>query len=263
MVRTLRFGLGSIFQIGGHLGHLFFFSRYFNRWMLYSVLNIVDLDFLKGFELKYELFLINVKLTLYGLKSLVNLGRELGLSNPRAWLVSSGRIYSPLVIRYGILLGFSYMHKWIPGCLTNMGYIFGYIFSLYYKWVNNLKLKSSNKALLRRIWGLKNNGYSKPFFILLLKILKLRTGIEEISYLNIKSVCILDSNCINRGIHMPIPGNDDSFSFISMFSYVFSYSTFLYNIYYFKTFKHFLPKWNLKSKMLSLFFIFLFFFPLN
>jgi hypothetical protein len=67
-----------------------------------------DMMGLDPFELKFEIFIINLNLTMLGLRSIFESGKGLGLVNKRNWFICHNYYFSPLVARYAAAAGFGY-----------------------------------------------------------------------------------------------------------------------------------------------------------
>ena len=94
-------------EVGFYIGHNFKISKLYSRWfLLHTSEEFFFID--KWYELKKEIFIINLKLTLISIRMLVQLGYMVGACAKRNWFVCHNRYFGPLVARYAISIGSGY-----------------------------------------------------------------------------------------------------------------------------------------------------------
>jgi len=213
----------QLMHLGFHLGHIFKISKFLVRWMLHLRGLFYNMLGLETLELKFEIFLINLNLTILGLRSLFEFGKGLGLLNKRVWFICHNYYFSPLVARYASAAGTGYStFDWIAGSLTNMKNIFIYLYSIYVDWVKGFKTMQRHKVFLFRLWGFGLSSFIKPFFIIFPRLFEAKIASYEIGGSNVISAGLVDSNMLGNHVRLPLAGNDDSVSCVNFLCFYFS-----------------------------------------
>ena len=273
------FGAEPLFDLGVHIGHLLDQSEFYARWFLKGVVSFyffqtnintklfekknnkissfsksLDLENnkLKNIHVRREkklvffpVFIINLTKTIFGLRSVILMAKNAGYLFSTGWLVCHNHLFIPFTLRYALLLGMGYsIFDWISGCLTNFKSVFGLFFLIYREYMQGLILEKKHYIFLYRLLGFNLTGCWEPSFLFLPRMLESRLANYEGGCLFVQSVSMVDSNALSSDTLFPVVGNDDSFTSINFFLFIFS-------INLLKAHFHFLKKWKVNIRKVS------------
>lgn len=269
----ILFNIKHLFEFGIQIGHIFKKSEFYARWLLQGIgsfffffkstikkvmtqwwsTKLLKTEVIKNLgkrqvilkKLLLPVFIINFTKSLFGIRSLIYLAQACGLNFGRGWFICHNHLFMPLTLRYALLLGMGYsVFDWIAGCLTNFRNVFGLFFIIYREYLNGLLLEKKHYIFLYRILGFNLTGLWVPTFLFLPRMLDSRIANYEGGCLFTQSIAIIDSNALSGDTLMPIASNDDSFTSVNFFFYLFTFHNLKYNLV-------FLKKWRSNIRKVS------------
>lgn len=284
-------GVKHLFKFGLHLGHIFKKSVFYARWFLQGICEFffliknlktkvlkqsLNFKLLKNKVIKrvgenksffkklyFSIFIIKFSKMILGIRSLIFMAIKCGLVYGRGWFICHNNLYSPIILRYSLLLGMGYsIYDWIAGCLTNFQLIFSLLFVLYREYLNGLILDKKHYIFLFRLFGFNITGFWVPIFIFIPRMLESRVTNYEGGCISIQSIAVVDSNCLSGDTLLPLAGNDDSFLGLNFFFYIITLHILKHNWQFFKN-------WRLNVRRVSrrkffwTFYYFIFFYRNN
>ncbi|CDZ16321.1 30S ribosomal protein S2 [Candidatus Johnevansia muelleri] len=177
-----------------------------------------------------KLHIINLDLTLLALNK-VSFYIKNFINSTNIMFVGTKQVASKIIEEEAIRVNKPYVnHRWIGGMLTNNQTILNSIQNL-----NNLELmekdgtfdKLTKKEILKLsrekkklefyVGGIKNMK-NLPNAIFVIDVNNERIAIKEANKLNIPVIGVVDSNSDPSGVNYVIPGNDDSFNAIKIYT---------------------------------------------
>ena len=197
-------------KVGVHLGHSFFYSRFFSSWMLDGWRSNMFI-----FDTIFSVYLFRMGLLF--IKNCIRIRRPI-------WFINLNHYISPIVARYAYLCGESFsVYRWINGALTNFRSIVGWGSLLYDLASKGLyDFRHSDRKRLSGLIGFLFYRKRLPGTLFLPAVKDCEIAADEFASANIPTVGIVDSNVLSWTVTIPIPGNDDSFECINFYCYLVS-----------------------------------------
>lgn len=287
----ILFGSKHLFEFGIHIGHIFKKSVFYARWLLFGVGSFffflksalkktinqwLSVKLLKNEVIKksgkrnlimkklfFPIFIINLTKSLFGIRGLIRLAQTCGHIFGRGWFVCHNHLFMPFTLRYALLLGMGYsIFDWIAGCLTNFRTVFTLFFLVYREYMQSFILEKKHYIFLYRLLGFNLTGFWVPTFIFLPRMLESRIANWEGGCLFVQSISIIDSNALSGDTLMPLASNDDSFTSVNFFFYIFSFHIIKYHLIFLKKWRLNIRKVNKRNYYWILYY-FVFFYRMN
>ncbi len=214
-----KFSIQTLLEAGVHFGHRTM------RW------NPKMAPFIYG--VKNGIHILDLQKTMPLLQHALHITFEIVKNNGRVLFVGTKKQAAEILATHAKKCGQYYVnHRWLGGMLTNWDTVSKSISTMIdiEKILSDKKSQEEKKLTKKELLNLEKKHHKlelslggiremggKPDLIFVIDTNREETAIQEAARLGIPVIAVLDSNSNPRGVHHPIPGNDDASRSIELY----------------------------------------------